>query len=290
MRKLAVAFATLMFAATAQAQSVTTLTFSSDWNETASASIVAGGTIAIDYDENRLPNCRASHNGNPGWQITAFVMAQPSGQISEQGIFTYEMTESGPDYHTWIKTIPEFDVPEGTTSVQIWFRNDSAFDHPCTEWDSNYGANYGFGVVQANMVGSMNFKADWTNELGGNVVRGGKLQVTYATERMVTITEVHNDNYLASAYHCYGYGCCTHQYDTVMHVRFQDSGSFQNYPINDGMVEVDIPVGASRVEIYFDSHVTTLVTFCGSGNPPSYAGSDYFYDSNFGNNFVLTIP
>ncbi|MGC4118703.1 MAG: DUF6209 family protein [Myxococcales bacterium] len=267
-----------------------TLTFDSAWNETAAAPIVAGGQIAIDYDAARLPNCRASHNGNPGWQVIANVMAMPSGQIVSKGIFDYAQTETGPDYHSWLHTIPVFDVPAGTSELQIWFENSSGFDHPCTEWDSDFGRNYRFSVVAAPSLGIMTFQSNWTNLVTGTVARGGTLLVTYAPERLKSIVDGASSNGYFAKYHCYGYGCCSHENFNQLHVRFYDHGDFASYTIGDPAVQLSIPADATRVELYFDTEVTTLVWFCQTPESKSGAGPDRFYDSNYGNNFVFAIP
>jgi hypothetical protein len=273
----------------------TALKLGADWSETASGPIVAGGTVSVDYDVARLPNCRASHNGNPGWQITASMLFLPGNTIVEKGIMTYEQTPTGPNYYTWIHTVPEFEVPVGTSEIQVWFMNGSGFDHPCTEWDSDYGTNYRFQVIDATSVGSMLFQSDWRSIQGGTVKRGGKLLVTYAPERMKTIVsqaQLSGMGYFAVKYHCYGYGCCSWEYDDKLHVRFSDGGDFASYPIGDLAVELTIPADASRVEIYFDTDVYTTTWYCGGAEGQKYRqpDPDRFYDSNYGDNFVYSIP
>jgi len=279
---------------------VTTLTFDQAWNETASGPIVAGGKVAVDFDATRLPNCRAYHNGNPGWQIFAYLRFQPSGQTVEQGLFTYKYGPTGPDYYSWIKTIPQVDVPEGTTGIEAWFKNGSGFDRPCTEWDSNYGHNYSFAVQPApvNALGTMVFQSDWKNLLGGKIARGGKLQITYAPERMKSIVsnaKASNGTgmgYFAAKYHCYGYGCCSFENNNSVHVRFNSNEAYATYPIGDTYVEVDVPANASTIEIYFDSDVYTTTWYCGGAEGQKYKqpNPDRFYDSNYGYNFVYTLP
>lgn len=276
--------------------SPTTLTFDAAWNETAAGTIYEGGKVVVDYDAARLPNCRASHNGNPGWQIHAYLRFQPSGAIVEKGLFDYQQTETGPDYHTWVKTLPEFEVPAGTTSIEAWFKNGSGFDHPCTEWDSNYGYNYSFSVQPkpVDALGFMNFQSDWRSTMDGTIARGGKLLVTYAPQRMKTIVDAAKSNgYFASKYHCYGYGCCSFEYATAMHIRFNSWEGYATYPVGDKAIEVAIPSNAGTIELYFDTDVYTTTWFCGGGpEGQKYPQSrpDRFYDSNYGNNFVYTIP
>jgi len=253
--------------------------------------------VDVDYDLERLPTCRASHNGFPGWQITAVMMFLPSGTIVGKEIMQHAATTSGmPDYHSWVRTIPRFEIPEGTTEIQVWFYNRSGFDRPCEAWDSNYGANYRFPVSDPHAGATILFQSNWQNLIDGTIQRGGKLLVTYAPERMKKIIDQATINgvpYFAAKYHCYGYGCCGFEYSTKLHVRFYDHGEFTSYPIGDLAVELTIPHDAQQIEIYFDCDVYTTTWWCGGGpEGPKYRQPqpDRFYDSNYGANFVYTIP
>lgn len=272
-----------------------TLTFDSSWNETVSGTIVAGGRIRLQYQEARLPRCRASHNGNPGWQITAFVRFAPSGQVEEAEIFGHAMTPTGPDYYSWIPQEPELEVPAGVTELEVWFRNRSGFDFPCEDWDSDYGRNYRFAVSAPERLAVMDFQSDWQNVLSGEVVRGGALAIRYASERMRAIVgsaQLNGVPYFASRYHCYGYGCCSFEYDNAVHLRFRPDAPFERQPIGDHPVVVSVPADASQVEVYFDTAVTTTTWYCGGAEGERYRQPtlDSFYDSNYGQNFVYRVP
>ncbi|MBK8012715.1 MAG: hypothetical protein IPK13_15290 [Deltaproteobacteria bacterium] len=274
-----------------------TITFASDWSETVSGRLIAGQKLRVAYDEARLPRCRAWHNGNPGWQITAFARYYPSAITDERPLFDYGMTSTGPDYHTWIKGMPEFELPPGTEKVVLWFYNRSAFDRPCEDWDSDYGRNYTFSVAYDVALATMDFQSDWRNVLDGNVARGGILTVKYAPERLRTIARsatIGGVPYFAAKYHCYGYGCCSFEYEDTAHVRFHRGGAFLSLALGDGDagVPVDVPADAEQVELYFDTSVTTTTWYCGGAEGEHYVQPtrDVFYDSNFGRNFRYTIP
>ncbi|HEY3351819.1 MAG TPA: DUF6209 family protein [Polyangia bacterium] len=273
---------------------VATLRFDAAWTETVTGAVVAGGTVAVDYDAARLPNCRASHNGNPGWQITATLRFLPGATVAEQGIFEHALGPNGPDYYSWVHTIPQFDVPAGTTEIQLWFKNTSGFDRPCEEWDSDYGANYRFPVAGASTtVGTMAFQSDWRNVQGGTVARGGTLLVTYAPARLQSIVDgAISQGYFASKYHCYGYGCCSYALDDTLYVRFQADGAFASFPVGAAAVALTVPADATRVELYFETAVTTTTWYCGGGEGQHYpqGTQDHFFDSNYGHNFVYTMP
>jgi hypothetical protein len=112
-----------------------TLTFSSDWTETAAGPLVAGAPITIDYDADRLPTCRASSEiGTPGWSITAFyaVNGVELGSVTVAGV---GLANASPP--------ATFTVPFAGT-LAIWFQGTD--DTGCSAYDSNYGQNYGFVV------------------------------------------------------------------------------------------------------------------------------------------------
>jgi hypothetical protein len=273
---------------------VPTLVFDKDWNERATSPVVAGGKLAIDYDEGRLPNCRASHNGNPGWQITAHLLFLPGGATAEAPLFDYRRTESGaPDYYSWVKQTPTVLVPAGSTEVRVWFHNTSAFDHPCSDWDSDYGDNYRFPVQKPAPSASLSFKADWTIDQQGSPKRGALVEIGYDTARLVAIARGPNPSYstFASKYHCYGYGCCDHSYQNTLRVRFSGGGSFESFPLDGTPMQVAIPTDAAQLEFYFDTEVSTQVWYCGSSppGPRTTVGPDWFYDSNYGQNYVFPI-
>jgi len=277
------------------ATQISTLTFDAAWNETLSGALVAGGQVSLKYDEARLPNCRASHNGNPGWQITAYVKMVPGGTVAEANFFDYAKTASGaPDYHTWVKQVPTVSIPAGTTELQIWFKNGSGFDHPCTEWDSDFGKNYIFKVGAAPVGGTLTFTKDWQTQKQGLLKAGTTMTVVYAPERMKSIAWGPSQYYsfFASKYHCYGYGCCEQEYKNVLHVRFNGTSAFSAIPLTGPSVQVAIPASAQRIEIYVDADVWTTTWYCG-GTPPGQKYKqptpDHFYDSNFGNNYVVTL-
>lgn len=186
-------------------------------------------------------------------------------------------------------------MPEGATHVELWFRNGSGFDRPCERWDSNYAANYRFDIAWQRF-GEPLFQSDWRNVLSGDVARGGVLRVRYAPQRMQTIVQGarwpgSSNGYFAVKYHCYGYGCCAHAFDTHAHVRFRPDAPFSDDVIGDDAVEYQVPMDASRVEVYFHTDVTTQTWYCGGEEGPrATQGPDRFYDSNFGQNFLLSLP
>jgi len=264
-----------------------------NWDEWATAPIFAGGKVRVDYDEARLPTCRAYHNGNPGWQITAYLYFLPGKTLGTAELFQHATTASGTDYYSWVKQIPELEVPAGTTEIQAWFKNESGFDSPCTAWDSNFGQNYRLEVDPAPNTTTVTFRDDWNVEQSAEIAAGETLAVSYDTDRMVKIANGNQSySYFAAKYHCYGYGCCSHDYDNRLNVRYHASGAFTAHTIQPGQpVLLTVPADASRVELYFDAEVTTTTWYCGGAEGPKYVQTpaDHFYDSHFAKNFVFPV-
>ncbi|MBU1221455.1 hypothetical protein KKF34_12175 [Myxococcota bacterium] len=122
-----------------------TVDFTADGNVNASGVLIGNGILNINYDINRLPNCRGTHNGYPAWDLIAYAKFLPSNTIAETSVRVFETNYGYPT--NVAHAIPaEFAVPEGTTSVEIWFANSTLGGSSCIEWDSNNGNNYKFNV------------------------------------------------------------------------------------------------------------------------------------------------
>lgn len=289
---------------TAVAVSATPIVFDTAWNETPHGRLVEGGALAIDYDPARLPQCRASHNGNPGWNITGFARFWPSGTQAQADIMAHAASSAGPpDYFSWIRTIPVVSIPPGTTEVEMWFMNGSSFDRPCTAWDSNHSANYHFAVAPRPLEASLSFRSDWSHATDGTLTRGAPLTVHYDTARLVSRQKPFGGP---------GWLCRDQIVSIAMHVRFSAQGQFQTIALDNvsqrgpyvGTTSkgVTVPTDASRVEAYFDADLGYTSWNCaGSTPPPDPSGrpadppvrttqTEHVYDSNYGANFVFTIP
>ena len=110
------------------------LTFGATGQPKLSGELARGGELRIDYDPERLTDCRGSQYGNPAWTITgyysidgsepeAFYVAgfSPTGQVSAPVL---SLDRSG--------------------QLELWFQNTSRWG--CSAYDSNDGANYGYTV------------------------------------------------------------------------------------------------------------------------------------------------
>jgi hypothetical protein len=112
--------------------------FTGDWQEIAEAPLARGGVLVIDYDWNRLPDCRVIFRGFPGWDIIAHVRFDDGTYYGQSTVGRLGPSE----LERRLAVIP---IPEHAQRVSIWFENDQ-YPPTCHAWDSNYGANYEFGL------------------------------------------------------------------------------------------------------------------------------------------------
>jgi hypothetical protein len=104
-----------------------TVRFLSDWSQQQVGDIRAGEPLQIEYNPERLPQCRSSRYGQPAWSIAAYLRFHPGGQEKSGRV----APGSEP---------LEVKVPSDATKIEIWFNNTDQTG--CTTWDSRYGQNY----------------------------------------------------------------------------------------------------------------------------------------------------
>ena len=136
---------------------VATLSFLGGYTQQQHGAIVAGDQLSVEYDLGRLTTCRDTHNGYRFWTLDGYAQFQPSGQIATGTV----VASNGPTVYA----VPFVsDVPAGTTSVALWFKN--ASPPSCEGWDSNYGANYVFPVLATAPP-----PIGWVSGVGGSTDR-----------------------------------------------------------------------------------------------------------------------
>lgn len=107
-----------------------------------------GNALIVSYDLDRLPECRATHNGYPAWDTEAFVRFEPSGEQVSGSVRAFGLNPWGsPSQASPVPFVTE--IPAETTSLAMWFRNRSGAGSSCESWDSAYGENYPLAVKPA---------------------------------------------------------------------------------------------------------------------------------------------
>ncbi len=141
--------------------------FTDDWRSTVIGEIRAGGRLAVHYDLDRLPGCRATHNGYPAWGTTAYVRFLPGGELASGSVRAFVSDMGIPTNEAY--PVPfEVEVPALATGVEIWFKNDSGAGNFCETWDSNWGRNYYFGVLPPTAEDPCHQVERWDNRYGGD--------------------------------------------------------------------------------------------------------------------------
>jgi hypothetical protein len=111
-----------------------TIVFQEGWVEYVVGTLKAGQPFVVDYDLDRLPECRLLYNGAPTWEVWVY--------------YRFDNGVTGSTSVTAVSGYSRFGVPvtlnapAGARSVSMWFENwDRGY---CHRWDSNYSANYRF--------------------------------------------------------------------------------------------------------------------------------------------------
>jgi len=153
---------------------LTTITFDGDWAETADGAIVAGSPLRIDYDLDRLTDCRGETNGSEVWGVTGF--ASFDGGATET--FGVSRLSNG----KVVPLVAELEVPAGAESVELWFQINNRWG--CNAYDSNENRNYEFAIEQRANTAIVAFEADGSESLSGPVRAGDQLVVHYDPARL----------------------------------------------------------------------------------------------------------
>lgn len=156
--------------------SATRLVFSEDFSETADGPLVAGDTIAIAYDLDRITDCRGETGGSEVWGTTAHVKI--GGVVTEYALSRLAAGRVVP-------VVPQLPLPSTATSIEVWFSTSNRWG--CIAYDSNEGANYMFEVSPRTSRGAiLAFDADFSESQSAAIDAGDSVLVHYAPERLST--------------------------------------------------------------------------------------------------------
>ncbi|WP_223757290.1 DUF6209 family protein [Myxococcus sp. RHSTA-1-4] len=115
-----------------------TIVFQEGWVEYVAGTLKSGQPLVVDYDIDRLPECRLLYNGAPTWDVAVHYRFDngPVTKTSVTAVSGYSR-----------RGVPvTLNAPAGARSVTMWFEN---WDRgSCVRWDSYYGANYTFWLQQ----------------------------------------------------------------------------------------------------------------------------------------------
>jgi hypothetical protein len=159
-----------------------TIVFGEDWSETAHGRLLAGDRIAIDYDLDRLTQCRGSTNGSEVWGVTGYAMfdggaAQPFGVSRLEGGVVKPVVAS-------------LEVPATATRVAFYFAINNRWG--CIAYDSNHGANYELAIERGADGAVLSFEADWSESQSAALHAGDEVVVHYDPARLARCASSRN--------------------------------------------------------------------------------------------------
>ena len=109
--------------------------------------LAQGGKLTIEFDPQRLPQCRLIWRGEKVWDITGYAHFHPSGEVFSGSLPQSIASSSG--IVTTLQPIPwEVSVPFDAAEAELWFHNFYQVSSHCDAWDSRFGQNYWFGVAR----------------------------------------------------------------------------------------------------------------------------------------------
>ena len=89
------------------------IVFADDWRETASGTLLAGDRVRVDYDLDRLTECRGSTNGSEVWGVTGYASFDGAAPVT----FAVSRIENGR-----VKpVVASVEIPASAESVDFWF-------------------------------------------------------------------------------------------------------------------------------------------------------------------------
>ena len=152
----------------------TTITFADDFSETANGPVLAGDSVHIAYDLDRLTDCKTSSGGSDTWGVSGY--AQFDGGAPKP--FAVSKLVDGKA----TAVVASLAVPASAQQVALWFEiNDS---HGCHAVDSNMGDNYTFTLEHHGSSAVLAFDADWTESQSAAIHAGDAVVVHYDPERL----------------------------------------------------------------------------------------------------------
>lgn len=125
-----------------------TLRFHVGWRNVVEGAIRRGGRLLIDYDPERLPECRLNWRGAEAWDVEVEGRFHPGGQTIRASVL--DAVRSPPGYGMIVRRVRRLvtvEVPADAERVELWFHNFDQVDGRCQSWDSCFGRNYWFDIA-----------------------------------------------------------------------------------------------------------------------------------------------
>lgn len=150
-------------------------------------------------------------------------------------------------------------------------------------------------------VPSIEFDADFGEPApSSKLVGGGSAHVVYDAQRFWDVYNGQADyGWFASAFHCYGYGCCEVTFPQVdAHYRF-DTGETETRDLSSGEMTIELPEDASSLQMWFEAPGFEIRTwYCGCSGDCAQENYEkaqpHWYeltgwDSDYGKNYHFPV-
>jgi hypothetical protein len=114
--------------------------------------LVPGRKVKILYDSARLPEERSVENGAKAWTIKAFYKFVEQGSVYQVDLWTESgaiQSKMSNDTAEGTIMVCSIQIPPDVDHVSLWFLN--AGKSGAEYWDSNFGKNYIFRFVVADL-------------------------------------------------------------------------------------------------------------------------------------------
>jgi len=162
----------------------TLVRFGADWSVRTEGPLLRGGVVAIEYDIDRLPDCRVIYRGFPGWDVIAHAAFDGAPL---PGHSVVRASGSGQYRREREPALAFFAIPWDASEVELWFEN-RQYPPTCSGWDSDYGANYRFPLVDADTLvappgARLVFAPEWHERATGPLFAGAEIEIEATPER-----------------------------------------------------------------------------------------------------------
>lgn len=117
-----------------------TLTFNENWTHSLFGTLSGGSTLMVDYDIDRLGQCRAYYAQYTAWGVQVYY------RIDGGPVQWASLTVGWGEWDTEFRAqAPAFiPIPAGASTLEMWFYNGDR--KGCEAYDSRFGQNYHFTI------------------------------------------------------------------------------------------------------------------------------------------------
>ncbi len=125
------------------------LQFLTGWQTVQHGNITQGGKLVIEYDPQRLPGLRREWHDAIVWHMEAILHFHPGDQQYRESVLQpINANEGRGPVRGYLPKPINIDVPKDAAQLELWFRSWLDVSGYQEVWDSQFGQNYWFDIVQ----------------------------------------------------------------------------------------------------------------------------------------------